>query len=109
MQSETNGAVLSSGDESSALRMENMQLRQELDRTRRLLGASKPCKYKIDKYNAHLDGACQGKWRLRYGLRVIGSYETEDEAKYHLALHWSQLQRRIRVSSSSREHKKKDE
>jgi mRNA-degrading endonuclease RelE of RelBE toxin-antitoxin system len=79
-----------------SLQRENRRLLQTLEAASKLLQPSGNRHYKIDRI--HLKGGWEGKWRARYGFRVIGIYDTEDEAVRHVALHSAHANMRVRRS-----------
>ena len=97
---EVRARQLVDSEETEALRRENRQLKKDLDVATRLFA---PCAghCKIDRINPSLEGSWQGKWRARYGFRVIGLYQTQEEAEHHIALYASRARRRLRPGKTS--------
>ena len=84
--------------DTAELRRQNEELRIERDQLqRRVAELETPPggKYKIDRYNQSLETPWQGTlpWRLRYNLRVLGLFESEEAAMEKLAMHFAESQR----------------
>lgn len=95
-------AARSPDNEVAALRRENKRLRQDLEAATPLSTAA-PARtrhYKVDRIQ--LEGTWQGKYRARYGFRVIGLYDSEEEAARHISLHAAQAHHRVRSAGLAR-------
>jgi len=100
-------AARSPDDEIAALRRENKRLKQELKAVTpeavTPLSTASPSRtrhYKVDRIQ--LEGTWQGKYRARYGFRVIGLYDSEEEAARHISLHAAQAHHRVRSAGLAR-------